>query len=323
VIRFCFAMLATCVLGCDVDITVGYNDAIVQGANCPADAPMRTCAKGNCVVAELAPAETGRETLAVDDDSIFFITDDDVISKKPKRGGDVAALVTAAPGLERIAIDEQNLYWTEYNGDIFRVSKNGGSATSVTKIFGNPVSIALHEEDIYVALITTGEIAKIEKNSGASQKLAGQGVPIDLTLDSTHVYWIDQGTAGGSTGSLVRAPLGDLTGAEVMRSNLEEPLILGVTPDAILWATYNKVFRLSRSGGDPQEFVAPFDEPKGVTEFDGIIYVAGQMGVHRIRVDDGDTLALDNRGVTGIALACDGLYGVGWFEPVLLRYGPK
>ena len=87
------------------------------------------------------------------------------------------------------------------------------------------------------------------------------------------------------------------------------------------WATFDKVFRLSRQGGEPQVFEAPFGEPKGVTEFDGILYVTGETGIFRIHVGDGDTLALDPRGFTGLTLGCDGLYLVGWYESILLRYG--
>jgi hypothetical protein len=108
----------------------------------------------------------------------------------------------------------------------------------------------------------------------------------------------------------------------VILSDLTEPLVLGITTDSILWVTYDKVFRLAREGGEPQVFEVPFDEPKGVTEIDGTIYVVGQTGLFRVQVDSGDALALDARGFTGLALACDGVYAVGWYEPVLVRYGP-
>ena len=144
---------------------------------------------------------------------------------------------------------------------------------------------------------------------------------MDLGVDAEHVYWINQGIAGAATGELVRAPLGNLEDAEVVRSGLEDPLRLGVTADAIVWATYDRVFRLPRGGGEPQMFEAEFGDPKGVTEFDGILYAAGAAGFFRIRLADGDALALDRRSITGLATACDGIYLVGWYEPLLLRYG--
>ncbi len=316
------ALVAIALTACDVSVTVGYNDALVPGASCPSDAPLRSCGSETCVVSELTAAQIGKETLAVDDESIFFITDANVISKLAKTGGEVVALTDVHPNLERMVLDEENVYWTEYDGRIFRVPKAGGEATNVTDILANPVSIALHESDIYIAMPDSGEIAKIDKISGSTTLLAGQGAPVDLGVDSEHVYWIDQGEPGGATGKLVRAPLGDLTGAEVMLSGLSEPLVLGIANDAILWATNDKVFRLAREGGEPRVFEVPFGEPKGVTEIGGTLYVAGETGLFRVQVDSADSLAVDGRGFTGIALACDGLYAVGWYEPILVRYGP-
>jgi len=315
-------VVATGLAACDVSVTVGYNDALVPGASCPADAPLRACSTETCVVTELTSAQMGKETLAVDAEHIYFITETDVLSSMPKGGGAVVELATVAPSLERLTVDEENVYWTEFDGRIFRVPKAGGTTESVTEIFGHPISIASHDADLYLALTDSGEVAKVTKSSGATTTLAGENAPIDLGVDGEHVYWINQGQPGEANGELVRAPLGDLTGAEVILSSLDEPLVLGVASDAIVWATFDKVFRLSREGGDPSVFEAPFGEPKGVTELDGTLYVAGQMGVYRIRIGDGDALALDGRGMTGLALGCDGLYAVGWFEPILLRYGP-
>ncbi|MBL8741088.1 MAG: hypothetical protein JNK04_08345 [Myxococcales bacterium] len=321
--RWAPILLAAGIPACDVSVTVGYNDdALLPGASCPADAPVRACSTEACVVSELGAAQIGKETLAVDDESIFFITDGDVLSRMPIGGGEVVALADVSGNLERMVLDSDYVYWTVFDGTVLKVPKGGGETTTVATIFGHPVPIALHENDLYVAMTDSGEIATIDKVSGATTSLAGEGTPIDLAIDSEHVYWIDQGEPDGATGRLVRAPLGDLTGAEEVLSGLTEPLVLGVTPDAILWATYDKVFRLPRAGGDPQELDVPFGEPKGVTELDGIVYAAGETGLFRVQLDGGDPLALDGRGFTGIALACDGLYGVGWFLPILVRYGP-
>jgi DNA-binding beta-propeller fold protein YncE len=323
VIRVRYAALVAAVAGCDVSVTVGYNgEGLSPGQSCSESAPLRACSSEPCVVSELGSAQMGKETLAVDADTIYFISEPNVLSKVPKGGGDVVALTSVHASLERMTLDDDNVYWTEFDGRIFRVPKAGGDAVNVTTIIGHPVPIALDGDDLYVAMTDSGEVAKIDKRTGATTSLAGLGAPTDLAVDGAHVYWINQGDPGGATGELVRAPLGDLTGAEVMLSGLEEPLALGVTSDSILWATYDRVSRLSRAGGDPEVFEVPFEEPKGVTEIGGVIYVAGALGLFRIDVDDGAVLALDARGFTGIALACDGLYGVGWFESVLIRFGP-
>jgi len=316
--------VATGFAACDVSVTVGYNDdgGSITPASCSTDAPIRTCAEHACVVTEIGVAQMGKETVAVDGDFVYFVSPDDVLAKMPKGGGAIVELANVVPNLERITLDQDNVYWTEYDGNIHRVPKAGGGSTLVTKIFGHPISIASHEGDLYVAMTDSGEIAKVTKSSGAETRLAGQNWPVDLSLDAEHVYWINQGQSGAMNGELVRAPLGNLAGAEVVLTGLDEPIALGVAADAIVWATYDKVFRFARQGGEPQAFEAPFGDPKGVTELDGVLYVAGESGVFRIRIADGSALALDPRGFTGLALGCEGLFLVGWYESVLLRYGP-
>lgn len=319
--RRCAAVLF--VAACDVAVTVGYNEApaLVSPQSCPSDALLGECSRQGCVVAELSAAQMGRETIAVDAEHIYFLRPDNVIARMPTLGGPMEDLASVAPGLERLTIDDEHVYWTEYNATILRVPKTGGDAEVVKTVSGNPVSIAARDDELYIALPEQGAVATVSKSTGAETQLAGQDRPVDLGVDSEHVYWINQGIPGAATGELVRAPLGSLEDAEVISSGLEDPLALGVTADAIVWATYDRAFRLPREGGEPQLFEAAFGEPKGVTEFDGILYVAGAGGFFRIRLADGDALALDGRSITGLATACDGIYLVGWYEPVLFRYG--
>jgi hypothetical protein len=318
--RPCAAVLFAA--ACDVSVTVGYNEVgVVSPQSCPSDALLRECSGQGCVVAELSAAQMGRETIAVDAEHIYFLRPDNVIARMPVLGGPMEDLTSVDAGLQRLTIDDEFVYWTEYNATILRVSKTGGDAELVKTIFGNPVSIAAHDDELYVAMPEQGVVAMVSKSTGAETRLAGQDRPVDLGVDAEHVVWINQGIAGAATGELVRAPLGNLEDAEVIRSGLEHPIRLGVTADAIVWATFDRVFRLPRGGAEPQVFEAEFGDPKGVTEFDGILYAAGAGGFFRIRVADGDALALDRRGITGLAPACDGIYFVGWYEPLLFRYG--
>lgn len=324
--RRCAALLfaGVCDLAaCDVAVTVGYNEspAVVSPETCPSDARLRECSQEGCVVAELSAAQMGRETIAVDAEHIYFLRPDNVIARMPTLGGPIEDLTSVDAGLQRLTIDDEFVYWTQYNATISRVPKTGGDAELVKTIFGNPSSIAAHDDLLYVALPEQNEVVTVSKHTGAEMRLPGQARPMDLGVDTEHVYWINQGIAGAATGELVRAPLGGLADAEVIVSDLEFPIRLGVTADAIVWATFDRVFRLPRGGDEPQLFEAELGDPKGVTEFDGILYVAGAAGFLRIRVADGDALALHGQSITGLATACDGIYLVGWYEPLLFRYG--
>ena len=105
-----------------------------------------------------------------------------------------------------------------------------------------------------------------------------------------------------------------------MTCRLERAAQVGIASEAILWARTTGV-RLRARGRDAGVRGA-FGEPKGVTEIGGTLYVAGETGLFRVQVDSADSLAVDGRGFTRIALACDGLYAAGWYEPILVRYSP-
>jgi hypothetical protein len=309
---------------CDETIIVGYNDVglLISPESCGPNASFRACTTETCVVSQLGTAQLGRETIAVDADALYFIAPTDVLARMPKDGGPILELATGALKLQRLTLDQTTLYWTNFDGEVFRVPKDGSApATLLTKVMAHPISIAADDAHLYLAMTDSGEIAMVTKREGTATLLAGQGTPVDLGIDGEHVWWIDQGDPGMANGGLVRVPRGDLTNPEIVLSGLEEPLALGVTRDAILWATYDKVFRLSRTGGPPRTYAIALGQPKGVTEFDGVIYAAGMGGLFRVQVDDGAALLLDLRGMTGLTLGCDGLYGVGWFESILVRYG--
>lgn len=315
---------ALALAACDATIVVGYNDVglLISPERCGPDATFLACGTESCVVSQLSAAQLGKETVAVDDDALYFVASEDVLVKMPKNGGPLVELATGVYQLERLTLDETNVYFTIFNGEIWRVPKDGSAPASiVAKVMAHPISIAGDDTHLYLAMTDSGEVAMVSKRDGAPTILAGQGTPVDLGIDGEHVWWIDQGQPGTATGALVRAPRGDLARPEIVLSGLEEPLALGVTRDAILWATYDKVFRLPRTGGPPQEYAVALGEPKGITEFDGVVYAAGMTGLFRVQVNDGASLLLDPRGFTGLALGCDGLYAIGWFESILVRYG--
>src|SRR5687768_3878189 len=114
--RAAIVVVAGGLAACDVSVTVGYNaGGLASPASCPDDALLRACTTEPCVVTELATAQMGEETLAVDAEFLYFVSPTDVIGRVPKGGGTVVELATVVPNLERMTVDEENVYWTEFD----------------------------------------------------------------------------------------------------------------------------------------------------------------------------------------------------------------
>jgi len=316
------ALLGLC--ACDVSSTVGYNDGALSvgpGASCPADASLRVCSSGDCVVTEVSAAEQGVETVAVDADGIFFVSALNVLARRPIGGGPLVELTTELDQMEQLTIDADRVYWTEFDGKVRSLPKTGGPTLDVTSVFGHPTSIALDAEHVYVVLPESGEVAMAPIPSGPETHLAGENVPIAIAADAEHVYWLDQGQPGAANGELVRAPRGDLSSAEVLLSNLDAPVAIALTSDAVLWATFDSIFTVPKAGGSAAAIAGGFGEAKAIAAFDGIVYLAGQGGLTRTTMADGATLLLEPRPMTSLGMGCDGVFATGWADPVLIRYG--
>jgi hypothetical protein len=301
---------------CNVTSTVGYNDA----ARCAPDAPLHGCANGTCVVSDLFEAEKGIETMAVDAEDIFFVSAPEVIAKRPIGGGPLTEL-TATGTLVRLTVDAYNVYWTEFDGSVKSVPKAGGPALDVSTLFGHPSSIATDPDHVYWVLPDSGEVAMAPTPSGPATRLTGQPGPQAVAVDVDHVYWINEGDPGAMNGQLARAPLGNLTAAEVIRSDLDAPLFLAIAGDDALWATSSAIFRMPKAGGEPVQVASGFDMPRAIAGFDGIVYLSGQSGLTRTTVASGETRVLDIRPMTSLALGCTGVYATTWYESELVRYG--
>ena len=313
------ALLALC--GCEVTSTVGYNDGALPLESCAPDASLRACSTENCVVSEIGTAELGIESLAVDSESIFFLSAPSMLVRRPIAGGNLQELTAELDQLQMLTIDDEHVYWTEYDGRTRSVPKGGGPITDVTFVFGHPFWIATDADHVYVTYPESGEVAMAPKPAGMATRLGGQNVPFAVAVDEAHVYWVNQGQPGATNGELVRAPSGDLTGAEVIATGLDAPVALALTADEIVWATFDTVFALPKTGGAPAPLAGGFAEAKAIVAFDGFAYLAGAGGLNRIAIADGTTQLLEPRGLTSVALACDGVFATGWFDPILIRYG--
>ncbi len=218
-------------------------------------------------------------------------------------------------------MDEEYVYTTEFQIGVRRVKKSGGPSELVMRPKGTFTVMALGRDHVYVALTGENQIAMVAKAGGQPTLLAGQTAPSAIAADDRHVYWVNQGSQSLATGELVRAALGDLTQTEILLSGLETPNALAVGAEYVFFASGSRVFRVSKAGGDAELVADDFGPIKTMAAQRDTVYLAGMAGLGRAQVGAATHVA-DSRGMLAIAANCEGAFATGWFESLLVRYGP-
>ena len=306
---------------CDVSSTVGFNAGALAGTSCAESSPISTCNTGSCVVTQIGSSTPGSWAVATDDESVFFERTPTVLSKVPMRGGPVTDVRTDLDRIWAVAVDEGYVYTTEFGIGVRRVKKSGGESQLVMRPKGTFTVMALSRDHVYVALTGENQIAMAPKAGGQPTLLAGQTAPSAIAVDDHHVYWVNQGSESLATGELVRAALGDLTQTEILLSGLEVPNALAVGAEHVFFASRSQVFRVSKAGGEAELVEDDFGPVKSMAAQADTVYLTGMAGRGRARAGAA-TQVSDSRGMLGIAVNCQGAFATGWFDSLLVRYGP-
>jgi len=305
---------------CDVSSTVGFNEAPLPGRSCSAESAISACRTDPCVVTDIGNAQAGSWAVAVDDESVFFERTLTVLSRVSIRGGTVTDVRTDLDRLWMAALDQDYVYTTEFETGVRRAKKTGGPTELVMRPKGTFTAIALDRDHLYATLTSENQIAMVEKAGGEPTLLAGQAAPAAIAVDDHHVYWVNQGSESGATGELVRAPLGDLTHAEIRLSGLAFPNALAIGPEDVFFASGSGVFQVSKAGGTALLVEDDFGPVKTMAAAGDTVYLAGNAGLGRARAGAATHLA-DSRPMLGITVTCDGVFATGWLESLLVRYG--
>jgi hypothetical protein len=134
-------------------------------------------------------------------------------------GGTPVTLATSTGGgaPHHMTIDANNVYWTD--GDaVWQIPKGGGTPLMVAEDHGGLTSgIAVDSSYVYWTSeaspdggspLNTGSIMKTPIGGGASKVLAtGQSIPLDLKVDATNLYWVNQGETTAPNGMVMKLPL--------------------------------------------------------------------------------------------------------------------
>jgi hypothetical protein len=311
---------ATLLAACDVSSTVGSNETALSTSSCSQDSAISACSAEPCVITDIGNGREGSWAIAADGEHVFFERTTNVLAKVLLGGGEAVDVRTDLDRMWAAAVDANYVYTTEFERGTHRVRKTGGPSELVMHPKGHPTAIALDRDNVYVTMTDENQIAMSPKAGGQPTLLAGQSAPQAIAVDEQHVYWVNQGIDGGSSGELVRAPLGDLTGAEVVLSGLNSPRSVAVGGDVVFFGSPSQVFQVSKTGGDAELVVDSFDEIKSLVAYGDTVFLAGMGGFARAR-RGAATQVVDSRGMLGIAATCRGVFATGWLQPLLVRYG--
>jgi hypothetical protein len=304
---------------CDVSSTVGFTRVPLSSTSCSDKSPIAACDTGPCVATTIGQGERGSWAVAADDRDVFFERIPTVLAKVPIGGGTVRDVRTDLDRIWMTATDAEYVYTTEYEAGVRRVKKSGGASELVMDPMGHPSALAVDADNVYVTMTEDDQIAMAPKAGGQPTLLAGQSAPVAIVVDDRHVYWVNQGPGGAAAGTLMRAPLGDLTDAEALLSGLDSPNALGVGNEDVFFAAGARIFRVAKAGGEAELFADDYGPVKTMVAYRDTVYLAGMTGFARARAGAA-TEVLDPRGTLGIAMSCQGVFATGWFESFLVQF---
>jgi hypothetical protein len=306
---------------CSVDATVGYNEsALAAGTACKTDA-LASCEEGACAVSSLFDAPAGHVNLEADDTDLFYLTGLLTLGRRPIAGGPTVEFGAASTAVRGMTSDATHVYWIELNGLLHGVAKDGGMPFEASYVVGNPTELTVDATHLYWVFPGAGRVAMAPKPIGDATHISGQDVPSAITTDSTHVYWVNAGSTAG-TGQLMRARRGDLTTAELVLSGLDAPVDVAASDDAIYWASKTAVFRLLAGETAAESVATGFAEITRIGVHGSTVYGVGSDGLWKVPVLGGERLVLHPSPMSGLAIACSGVFAVHWLEDGLERYGP-
>jgi hypothetical protein len=275
-------------------------DSSSEAGSCGIDCGSNgVCISGRCTTV-LTTATSGpyADGLAVDSQNLYVTTASDprCIFSLPLAGGSPAPLVTPqitpnVSGSAAVTLVGSTLYWTTGGGmQVFSVAAAGGAATTVSSMETVPQDIVSDGTRVYWTDWTRLRYTNVGSATPTTLPIAPDGgspfqSPTGIAVDSTYVYWSNQGSSRG-TATIWRANKMDGSNATQLVMSPADS-IQGITIDA------TTVYFTSNYGG-------------------------GNMGVYSIPIGGGPATTLSSSEMfpTKIASDADAIY---WLDGERVR----
>ncbi|HMR09110.1 MAG TPA: hypothetical protein PKA88_25195, partial [Polyangiaceae bacterium] len=249
--------------------------------NCvPADDPAYGCASESCNACSLengvAKCSGGTCVLASCSDGFENCDDLDSTGCEAKtetdskncgtcqrdcRGGECSAgacapIVVALGQVKcfSVAADATHVYWVNQAGSAGLQRLEHAKVGQTPTVLYAPAAqgdLAIDQTHVYWANETSGLVFRLDKKALGTPQQVGMAVgATGVALDATHVYWTGRGTGGATDGTVSRA-LKDGSGAQVLASSLDSPMIIALDSTHAYWTSQlgGSVSRVAKAGG--------------------------------------------------------------------------
>jgi hypothetical protein len=158
---------------------------------------------GKVEAVAIASNQNQPSSLAVDEESVYWVSDSGSTIKRVSKAGGVPTTLATGRYIDQILVDQENVFFTTL-GAIRRVAKRGGTPTILVKsdlIGYQRLQMAMDNTNLYYYEEIGVPPGRVDKNPLLRKVCKGGGVPVTLSsrtyvpaglaTDGANVYWAD------------------------------------------------------------------------------------------------------------------------------------
>jgi hypothetical protein len=243
-------------------------------------------------ITTLAANQDAPYGIAVNSTHVYWVNRNSATLMKVGRNGGMPELLVETDGGAPlgVAADDRQAYWSQRSGNPGEVGPGSliGSINvaddAVNGMFlpvdsTSPHLLTLDEDFIYFAdRQSTGSVIRASRTDGSFTPLVtGQPRPYDITVDSGHVYWTNNGEGAMRPGGVMRAPKAG--GAAIaLGTGHFVPNGIAVDETHAYWTDQGsgKVRRILKDGSGTAQDLYTGDSPRGIAVDATHVYWVGE-----------------------------------------------
>jgi hypothetical protein len=211
---------------------------------------------GGGPVTTLATNQANPNFLVVNGSGVFWGDHGSNAIERAALDGGQQSQVSVANGPLGLALDGQFIYWADHGSSKILKSPLFGNGTVTISTGTSPVAVAITATDIYWAnysegTIQTAPLSGVNATATLVATTNGRG-PNSIAVDTTYVYWGDQGPPagigvdgglgpdGGLNGAIFYAPIKGTGGVGTILAESANPLWITADKSCVYWTDGGK-----------------------------------------------------------------------------------
>lgn len=173
-----------------------------------------------------------------------------------------------------VVTDGTFVYWADHEGGTLNsVAVGGGSASSFATGQVHPLALAVDVNNAYWVAANG-----VYQFGGSAVTLLASGSPTSIAVDSSYVYWTDEGTQS-QEGTVKRVPIGGGT-VTTIATGQASPRGIFVSGSTVYWVNYGngEVMSAAITGGGVVALAASQSGPTSLVVVGSKVYWTNYMG---------------------------------------------